>query len=305
MRDGKQFLEFRECSEKRKAIPRVIVYHQTHYHNGELMSVLPLLTHKTGVTHVIIAAVHLNQPAGNITLNDDPYQAPKYDALWQEVCLLQDAGVKVLGMLGGAHAGSFTALDGDLKSFDAYYEPLRQLIEWTGVDGLDLDVEEAMSLAGMIRLIDRLKEDFGPGFLITLAPIATAMINQQNLSGFSYESLEKAFGQKIAWYNVQFYCGWGRVEDTADYDGIIGRGWDASKIVMGLVTNPETCKGWGSDDVLRGTLRKLMEKYPSFGGVMGWEYFNSITSTVPYGMPWCWALLMTEILEQPTSRLGG
>ncbi|MCJ1293111.1 hypothetical protein MMC34_004664 [Xylographa carneopallida] len=144
---------------------RIVCYHQTHYDDGKYVSILPLFTHKTGVTHVIVAAIHLNQPAGNITLNDDPYKAVKYDPLWAEIRQLQNSGIKVLGMLG---------------------------------DGLDLDVEEAMSIAAVIRLIDHLKADFGIGFLITLAPVVPAMRAQQNLSGFDYKVLEKAFGYKIA-----------------------------------------------------------------------------------------------------------
>ena len=55
-----------------------------------------------------------------------------------------------------------------------------------------------MSIAAVIRLIDHLKADFGIGFLITLAPVVPAMRAQQNLSGFDYKVLEKAFGYKIA-----------------------------------------------------------------------------------------------------------
>jgi hypothetical protein len=58
--------------------PRIIFYHQTHFDNSTFVSLLPLLTEKTAVTHVILAAVHLNQPAGNITINDDPWDSPKY-----------------------------------------------------------------------------------------------------------------------------------------------------------------------------------------------------------------------------------
>ena len=117
--------------------------------------------------------------------------------------ILQSAGVKVLGMLGGAAKGSYKALDGNSISFYQYYEPLRQLIETTGLNGMDLDVEEDMSLAGIIRLIDQLKTDFGTDFIITLAPVATALQGKRHLSGFNYEDLEKAFGKKIAWYNTQ------------------------------------------------------------------------------------------------------
>ncbi|MCJ1405593.1 hypothetical protein MMC11_008821 [Xylographa trunciseda] len=222
----------------------------------------------------------------------------KYDPLWAEIRELQDGGIKVLGMLGGAHQGSFTALDGEITSFDAHYKPLREMIAWMGLDGLDLDVEEAMSIAAVIRLIDHLKADFGKEFLITLAPIATAMRAQQNLSGFDYEVLEKAFGHKIAWYNTQFYCGWGCMKSTVDYDKIAVR-WPVEKLVVGFVTNPQNCAGWVEDRVLRETLTALLEKCPKFGGVMGWEYFNSITSEHPeQGEPCRWAQLMSEILYE-------
>lgn len=280
-------------------LPRIIVYHQTHYHNGAFVSALPLLN--TGVTHLIVAAIHLNAPA-NITLNEDPFDHPKLELLWAEVCIFQQAGVKVLGMLGGAAQGSFTRLDGDMESFETYYKLLHQMVVWTKLDGLDLDVEEEMSLAGVIRLIDRLKRDFGTEFLITLAPVAPAMRDSHNLSGFNYDDLEKAFGTHIAWYHTQFYCGWGDMSTTADYEGVVDRGWLLNKIVVGFVTNPENGRGWVSDGPLRDTLTEL-KYYPDFGGVMGWEYFNSMTEEGGQGNPWCWAQFMTGILH--SSERGG
>jgi hypothetical protein len=93
--------------------PRVIVYHQTIYRDGnKYVSLLPLITNQTGVTHVIVAAIHLNNGPGNITLNDDPPDSAKYDPLWGEVAWLQASGVKVLAMLGGAAKGTFERLDG-------------------------------------------------------------------------------------------------------------------------------------------------------------------------------------------------
>ena len=75
------------------------------------------------------------------------------------------------------------------------------MIVWTGLD-LDLYIKEAMSLPGVIRLLDRLKLDFGTDFHITLVPVATVMRTQQNLSGFNYEALKKAFAAKLAWDNT-------------------------------------------------------------------------------------------------------
>ena len=287
-------MEVSSSKDRSTKLPRIVCYHQTHYHHGTFVSILPLI--KTEATHVVIAAIHINSRE-SITLNDDPYQSPKNVPLWSEVHTLQQEGFKVLGMLGGAAQGTFIKLDGNIESFEAYYSLLYQMVSWTGLDGLDIDVEEAMSIAGIIRLIHRLKLDFGQDFLITLPPIATAMVNQQNLSGFDYEVLEKAFAANVAWYNVQFYNGWGSMKTTKDYERIIARGWPASKVVVGLVTNPENGTGWVPDKLLRGTLTALRMKYPDFGGVMGWEYFNSMTEEDGHGNPWCWAQFMGKTLR--------
>jgi cyclin-dependent kinase len=94
--------------------PRLIVYAQTfHDHDGNYHSLLPLLTNNTGITHVVVAAVHLNEGPGNITLNDHPPSDARYEALWGEVRWLQGSGVKVLGMLGGAAKGSYERLTGN------------------------------------------------------------------------------------------------------------------------------------------------------------------------------------------------
>lgn len=96
---------------------RLIVYQQTfHDSDGNYHSLLPLLTNNTGITHVIVAAIHLNEGPGNITLNDHRPDDKRYDQLWGEVNWLQGSGVKVLGMLGGAAKGSFERLGGDDES---------------------------------------------------------------------------------------------------------------------------------------------------------------------------------------------
>lgn len=200
-----------------------------------------------------------------------------------------------MGMLGGAAKGSFTRLDLDEATFEAYYTPLRDLIRERGLDGLDLDVEEEMTLAGIVRLIDRLKDDFGNDFIITLAPVAAALMSERpehNLSGFSYEYLEVMRGKKIAWYNTQFYCGWGDLSNTGGFDYIVQRGFPADKLVVGMVTNPGNGSGWIPFELLQEVLINLKLKYPGFGGVMGWEYFNSLPGD--RARPWEWAQFMTS-----------
>lgn len=99
-----------------------------------------------------------------------------------------------------------------------------QIVRWTGLDGLDLDVEEALSLAIIFWPVDRPKWGFGHEFLPTLALVATAMRGQPNFSVLDYKALEKAFTTKIAWYNTQSNCGWRYMKSTSDYEWIAARG---------------------------------------------------------------------------------
>ncbi|KAI8952271.1 glycoside hydrolase superfamily [Xylaria longipes] len=204
-------------------------------------------------------------------------------------------------MLGGAAKGSYARLDRDQATFERYYTPLYELIRERGLDGLDLDVEEYMSIAGIIRLIDRLRADFGPGFVITLAPVATALVDaRRNLSGFDYKALEAARGDQIAWYNAQFYNGWGDASNPVLYEMCVTYGWKPEKIVVGLVTSPDNGHGYVQFGMLSRNLKFLQKQFPKFGGVMGWEYFNG----QPGGKqrPWEWAQEMTKILS--TSNTG-
>lgn len=280
------------------SLPRLITYYQTHHTpEGTSISILPLLTQpRISMTHVILAAIHLNDDPKHITLNDHVPAHPRFQTLWAELRILQAAGIKVMALLGGAAKGSYERLDGDEDKFERYYTPLRDMIRERGLDGIDLDVEEEMSLRGVIRLIDRLRADFGRDFIISMAPVAAAMLSpKHNLSGFDYEALEVMRGSEIAWYNLQFYCGWGDFTNPLMYDMIIRKGWAPEKIVVGLVTNPANGPGFVAWYILEEVLRIIQARYPNFGGVMGWEYFNSLPGD--HAEPWQWGAKLTAILR--------
>ncbi|KAL7823837.1 glycoside hydrolase family 18 protein [Trichoderma gracile] len=283
-------------------LPRIITYYQTHHDPaGKHISLLPLITQPgISLTHVILAAIHLNDDPRHITLNDHPPHHPRFDPLWAELRILQASGVKVLAMLGGAAKGSYARLDASDEQFERYYCPLRDMIRARGLDGLDLDVEEEMSLGGVVKLIDRLRSDFGRDFLITLAPVAAALLDHRsNLSGFDYEALEVMRGREIAWYNAQFYCGWGDMNNPIMYEMIIRKGWPIEKVVVGLVTNPANGSGFVIWEFLSAVLTLLRGRHERFGGVMGWEYFNSLPGG--HERPWEWARQMTSVLRNNVS----
>jgi chitinase len=262
---------------------RVVVYYQTQYDNGTYVSPKALTDNNTGVTDLMVGAFHIND--NDVTLNDNTPDDPTFTQMWQDIGAMQSSGVHAIGMVGGAAQGSFQRLQSD---FDTYYPRLRDVVSTYHLDGLDLDVEESVSLDSIEHLIDQLHTDFGSGFIVTLAPVATALSGGGNLSGFDYEQLYRDRADSISWFNAQFYCGWGSLADTSGYDAIVSRGViPADKVVAGTLTNPANCgSGYVDIDTLKSTLGSLSATY-DFGGVAGWEYFNSEPGGT--AAPWQWA----------------
>jgi hypothetical protein len=279
---------------------RVVVYYQTTNDFGSSglhVSLLPLLTNAStiSVTNVLLAAFHLEDTDG-IHFNDFPPDNPLFDDVWTDVAALQAQGIVVTAMLGGAAAGSFSRLNGDAASFEKYYASLRDFLGAYHIQGLDLDVEESLTLASAVRLIDRLRADFGPDFVITLSPVASALQEGgANLSGFNYFELEAARGRDIAWYNGQFYSGFATSASASDYQDVMDAGWDADRVVMGMLTNSANGGGFVALDTSANTIEQLVAEYPNFGGVAGWEYFNSQPGGT--AAPWEWAQWAVESMN--------
>lgn len=277
---------------------RLVLYFQTtHDSHGSPISLLPLITEQgIGLTHLIIASFHINVDS-EIHLNDHLPSEPIFATLWSEVEALKAAGIKVLGMVGGAAQGSYSeaTLDGNQATFSKYYGQLKEEVQRNKLQGLDLDIEEGMSQGGITRLIRELRKDFGPEFLITLSPVASALQDGANPSGFSYATLEADVGSDIAFYNAQFYSGYGNISTSNDYDDVVSRGWKPSKIVIGQLTTPANGHGYTSIYGLKQTVNALRGKYGRLGGVMGWEYFNSEPGGVQ--APWQWARAVTAIIS--------
>ncbi|KAF7351109.1 Endo-beta-N-acetylglucosaminidase [Mycena sanguinolenta] len=275
---------------------RVAVYYQTQYDSsqppdtqwGFYVSPLPLLTL---VTHVFLAAFHLNSDQ-TIHLNDNPPGDPMFTQMWQDLGEMQTQGVKVIGMLGGAAPGTYTLLSP--SNFDTYYPLLKDTISEFHLDGMDLDVEQSTPLADIENLITQLKADFGDDFIITLAPVATAMTDGSNLSGFDYVTLDQNMGSQIAWYNVQFYSGFGSLFPDTQYIDIINFGYDPNRVVASVLTSPANGGGYISIDEVVSSAQDLSSKYGfNFGGINGWEYFNSLPNATE---PWLWAQTIKDAM---------
>lgn len=249
---------------------RVVAYYQTQYDNGTYVSPLPL----AGIaTDVEVAAFHLDSD-GTVHLNDNPPSDSMFNQMWSDLATLQSDGVRVEAMLGGAAQGSYANL---ASNFDEYYGLLKNTLQTYHFNGIDLDIEESFSLADTEHLINQLRSDFGSSFVITLAPVASDLSGGSNFSGgFSYQQLDSDVGSEINWYNAQFYCGWGSLDGTSDYDSVISAGFGASRVVAGTVTNSANCSGYVDPSTLASTVQSLVGEYSDFGGVAGWEYFNAV-----------------------------
>jgi hypothetical protein len=271
---------------------RVVVYYQTQYSGSTYFSPLPLTTNGTRVSDVAVAAFHL-QSDFTVHLNNDPPSAAKFMQMWQELAMMQAQGVRVEAMIGGAAKGSFAGLDTD---FTHYYPMLKSIVETYHLDGVDLDVEEKMSLAGIEKVIKQLRSDYGDAFVITLAPVAAALHAAGNVSGFDYEQLYRDVGYDISWLNLQFYDGWGSFSTGGDYDTIVGRALvPAEKLVAGVLSNSANGgSGFVSVAGQQSTVKSLLAEHRELGGVASWEYFNSLPGD--QAAPWQWASTIATAL---------
>ncbi|KXX76980.1 hypothetical protein MMYC01_207151 [Madurella mycetomatis] len=194
-------------------------------------------------------------------------------------------------------ASSLDTLDNpDIRIFTAYDSQLGDAIRTYKLDGMCLNVEECMSQQGIARLLRQLRYDFGPDFIITLAPVTSASLQTNGgLSGFSCRRLEYDVGGDIQFYSAQFYNGFGTIASTGTYDGIVATGWPPAKIAVGQATSPENGSGLVSHTQLNQTIRPLWSRYGETGGIMGWKYFNSYLGRS--ARTWGWAQVMTTILR--------
>lgn len=186
-------------------------------------------------------------------------------------------------MLGGA-GNAFQTM---FSNYSTYYNMLLEtMLTYPFITGINLDVEEEVPLENIKKLICDLKRDCGPNFIITMAPIQSALqTNEPGMGGFSYNDLYNSpEGKYISWFNGQFYfellC--------SAFDECVKNGYPASKVVLGMIQDQDF-------ETVKKVVSEIKAKYPNFGGVYMWEYFNA----PPEGEkdPCAWAIEMKKIIS--------
>ena len=259
---------------------KIIYYYQT------FTGLNDILNPKNKVTHIHLSSFHFGNDENNnpyLHLNDFSPDNPKFNNVWKDIKNAKKLGIKIIMMLGGA-GGAYTSL---FENFDLYYQLLKSFIIKNKdiIDGIDLDIEENVGFKPTIKLIKQLKTDFPYNFIICMAPIQSSLqYDIYGIGGFCYKDLYLQCGNLIDYFNTQFY------EDYSidSFTQIIKNGYPNEKIVIGSISSQNLNQNLN-------TIKSIINKYPNFGGVYNWEYFDSPPN--PSNHPGDWSLQMNKALQ--------
>lgn len=237
---------------------RIIYYYQT------FCGLNKILIKNTPVTHIHLSSIHFGLDTNlepYIHLNDyNPYIS-KFDSVWLDIEKASKLNIKIVLMIGGA-GGGYSSL---FSNFDLYYDLLYNLIKNKPfIKGIDLDVEESVTLDNIKKLINKIVEDFGEEFIITMAPIQESVESDgSGMGGFCYKELMNSKeGKYIDYLNVQFYSNY----SLDAYSKVINNGYNPEMIVMGTMNTD-----------IANTVKDVYKEYGSkFGGVFLWEYIFAL-----------------------------
>tara|TARA_B110000208_G_C11693451_1_gene403191 strand:+ start:297 stop:1040 length:744 start_codon:yes stop_codon:yes gene_type:complete len=215
------------------------------------------------VTHIHLSSIHFDTDC--MHLNDDSPYSSNFSSLWDELGVATSKkNIKVILMVGGA-GGAFQQL---FLDFDKYYKMLYDLINDKRdiIKGVDLDIEETVDLNNVVKLIRRLKRDFGKDFIMSMAPIESSLeTDNEGMGGFIYKDLYKIVGDLIDYFNVQCYYDYSK--DT--FENIINNGYPPEKINMGMMS-------YQYNNKIPIIIKELRSKYVEFGGIFDWEYNDAV-----------------------------
>ena len=260
---------------------KIIYYYQT------FIGLQPLLENDIKTTHIIVSSIHFGKDKKNkpyIHLNDLHPDDKQFNNLWVDCQNATDKGIIIMLMMGGA-GGAYDVL---FNNFETYYPLLKNFIlKYKFIKGIDLDIEEGVSLSNVKFLINTLNIDFGKNFIITMAPISNSLSHDYpGLGGFKYKDLlNSKEGKRINWFNVQFYF-----QYTKEiYDQCVENGYDPTKLIFGMIGVNNN-----NFDSKLNEMKKVKKQYSNFAGVYIWEYCNSPPNPKK---PYLWSQIVYENLK--------
>jgi len=260
---------------------------KTIYYYQTFVGLEDCLSHLQDIDVIIISSLHFGKDIvdkKSIYLNDNKPYDTIFDKLWLQSEKAAIQGTTIMVMMGGAGLAYKTLF----SDFETYYPQLVKLLttkSW--IKGIDLDIEETVSLEDVKMLMNCLVRDFGKEFIITMAPVSSTLsYDGSSMAGFNYKKLYNSEeGKLIHWFNTQCYGSF----SFQTYDSIIKNGYPPEKIVMGMES------GQFDKNTFENAIHEVIkskQKYPTMGGVFDWEYLNAPPKKDD---PSFWAKLMKNL----------
>ena len=265
---------------------KIIYYYQT------FIGLQPLLTQdKIFTTHIIVSSIHFGRDKKEqlyIHLNDYHPDDKQFLSVWKDCAEANEKGITIMTMIGGA-GGAYSTFFESLETYNVCYSKLKELKEtYPFIKGFDLDIEETVNFSYVTKLINDLFTDFGKDFIITMAPVAGALVyDYPGMGGFCYKNLLKTpQGKMIHWFNGQFYF-----QFTEEYfECCVENGYNPNQIVFGMISSDFI----NNFENALEEIKKVKNEYPTFGGVYIWEYCNSPPDNK---RPYLWSEKIGQILS--------
>jgi len=260
---------------------------KTCYYYQTFIGLNDILTNQINTDVIIVSSLHFDtvNKEIDIFLNNNKPTDKLFDNMWNETKEAHEKGITIMMMLGGA-GGAYQQFFLDI---DKTYPKLVNLLKskpW--IHGIDLDIEEEVDINNVKILINKLFNDFGEKFIITMAPVCLSLISDEpGMGGFSYKELYNSpEGKKIHWFNTQSYGG--SFKKTT-VDQIVKNKYPVDKIVLGMMSGDFDSKSFPT---AINEIKNILTQYPNFGGVYDWEYLDAPPDK---GNPQNWARCFKEI----------
>ena len=162
--------------------------------------------------------------------------------------------------------GAFTTF---FQYFEKSYDLLLKLLkDHPVISGIDLDIEETVSLDNIKMLINKLNNDFRDNFIITMTPVSYSMMSDNpGMCGFSYKDLyNSSIGKRINWFNVQCYYNY----TYNVYKSIINNEYPSEKIVFDMLGDNFNVNNFPAVLTEISNVYNKYNKYNNMGGTVLW-----------------------------------
>lgn len=223
----------------------------------------------------------------------------------EEIAQAQAAGKKVLLSIGGAAAHinlTSTAVA------DKFIETCTRILQENGFDGIDIDIESGLLAGGsystlstsqtnLIRIINGIMDNFGPNFMLTMAPETAYVTGGGVAYGNAYGAYLRIINDvrdRISWIQMQYYNGvmygkGGTSYNAGTVEGMVQQtfamiegfpisgggtfqGLGAEKVVVGLpaITGAAN-SGYMTPSSVHTAMNQIKAKHPNIRGLMTWS----------------------------------